>query len=536
MVHPPSASYVAEKKRNRFNIYDLVHALLLRCAPNLLRHHLQKNRLPTAEPPPPPRAPDSAFRYLGQCGAGFEGRLTDVVARLALSSAPDPAKMIADAAGAAAGAGAGAAGTGGGAEGTTARDRARAARAQSHAERALLELVKDLVGSFLADSFGLPSFARVLRVFVRTGFPAATRRVVWKELGDVGLLHLLDPPSAAAVAATAAAAPSSSPRSSAPAVCDNGSDNGGGGGSSCADDVYLYPADVEGAIVEAYLAALEHPRFGPTLARGREGQHSLEGRKEAAGRAATKFAGVTAAAAAGPAPAAGVAATGESVRGGEEESSSTAAAAAAAAGVSMWEVAVHHLACYLFSPPPDPTPPVAGADAATPSCRVGVKEKEEREEEKLPWQPDFGRRKTFERLLQQQHGDKLRGGRGATGSVAAAVLGHMCRGSAPGDGASTGDNGGQGGGRGGDGGAREVCASTSKLGATRRDSLRAYYRESGRPGGGSVTSGVAGMAGDRGAGGDSSSDGGDDNIVAWLDEDREINETVERLARATLRG
>ncbi|CAN0488805.1 unnamed protein product, partial [Ectocarpus sp. 8 AP-2014] len=63
----------------------------------------------------------------------------------------------------------------------------------SHEERALLEFVKDLVASFLADSFGLPSFARVLRVFLRTGFPAAARRVVWKELGDVGLLHLLDP-------------------------------------------------------------------------------------------------------------------------------------------------------------------------------------------------------------------------------------------------------------------------------------------------------------------------------------------------------
>ena len=56
-----------------------------------------------------------------------------------------------------------------------ARDRARDARTQSHEERALLDLVKDLVGSFLADSFGLPSFAAVLRVFVRTGFPAAAR-------------------------------------------------------------------------------------------------------------------------------------------------------------------------------------------------------------------------------------------------------------------------------------------------------------------------------------------------------------------------
>ncbi|CAN0223408.1 unnamed protein product [Ectocarpus sp. 12 AP-2014] len=36
-------------------------------------------------------------RYLEQCGAGFEGRLAEVIARLALASAPDPAKMIAEA-------------------------------------------------------------------------------------------------------------------------------------------------------------------------------------------------------------------------------------------------------------------------------------------------------------------------------------------------------------------------------------------------------------------------------------------------------
>ncbi|CAM9604885.1 unnamed protein product, partial [Ectocarpus sp. 12 AP-2014] len=104
-------------------------------------------------------------RYLEQCGAGFEGRLADVIARLALASAPDPAKMIADSATAAAAGGRGNS-NGGNSSSSSARDRARAARRQSHAERALLEFVKDLVASFLADSFGLPSFSRVLRVFV----------------------------------------------------------------------------------------------------------------------------------------------------------------------------------------------------------------------------------------------------------------------------------------------------------------------------------------------------------------------------------
>ncbi|CAM9551716.1 unnamed protein product [Ectocarpus sp. 12 AP-2014] len=196
-------------------------------------------------------------RYLEQCGAGFEGRLADVIARLALASAPDPAKMIADSATAAAAGGRGNS-NGGNSSSSSARDRARAARRQSHAERALLEFVKDLVASFLADSFGLPSFSRVLRVFVRTGFPAAARRVVWKELGDVGLLHLLDPPPAGATAtAPAAAVPSPDTVPAAHAIS---------GGGCVTDQAYLYPPDVDGAIFEAYLTALEHPRFGPAAA------------------------------------------------------------------------------------------------------------------------------------------------------------------------------------------------------------------------------------------------------------------------------
>lgn len=426
-----------------------------------------------------------------------------MVARLALSSAPDPAKMIADAAGAAG------AGAGGAAEGTTARDRARAARAQSHAERALLELVKDLVGSFLADSFGLPSFARVLRVFVRTGFPAAARRIVWKELGDVGLLHLLDPPSASA--ATAATA-SCSAYVSAP--CDDG---GGGGGDSCADDAYLYPPDVEGSIVETYLAALEHPRFGLAFEGDVESQDRLGGNGEATGGVSMQPAGVEP-----PTVAAGVATTAgvvRVVRGGQEEGSSSTAA-----GVSMRDVAVHHLACYLFPPPRDQSPSLASTEAATPSWRrEGAKKAGEGG---APWRPDFGRRKMFERLLSQNR-DKLGQGRGATGSsVVAAVLGHKCRGSAPRDVASAeySREGGGGGGRGGD-----ACVTTSTLGARRREMLQAYCRVSGNQDGGTVASGVAVMtAGDHGAEGDGSGGRGED-IVAWLDEERDANDTVDHL-------
>ncbi|CAN0525396.1 unnamed protein product, partial [Ectocarpus sp. 12 AP-2014] len=286
-------------------------------------------------------------RYLEQCGAGFEGRLAEVIARLALASAPDPAKMIAEAATAAAAAAGGRDNNNNGgnssSSSSSANDRARAARRQSHAERALLEFVKDLVASFLADSFGLPSFARVLRVFVRTGFPAAARRTVWKELGDVGLLHLLDPPPAGANAtAPAAAVPSPDSVPAAPAI------NGGG---CVTDQAYLYPPDVDGAIVEAYLTALEHPRFGPAaavvaaaaaVAVGERRRHGPEEERERGSALSARAA----------------AATGPAVEAGRDDSSPSAAAAGGRA-VTMREIAVHHLACYLF--PPSPRPPAAPA-------------------------------------------------------------------------------------------------------------------------------------------------------------------------------
>lgn len=377
--------------------------------------------------------------------------------------------MIAAAAANAAGADAGAVGSGAGsagnAEGTTARDRARAARAESHAERALLEFVKDLVASFLADSFGLPSFGRVLRMFVRTGFPAAARRVVWKELGDVGLLHLLDPPAATAATAAAAALPSinsscSPTRRDGSENCgfnsgDGGSGGGDGGsvvGDSCPDDAYLYPPDSEGVIIEAYLTALEHPRFGPTVSAG-----SAEGQRNREGGSQVQEGPLAAGAAAAPAPAP----SGKAVRGEQGDASSIKAL------VSMREVAVHHLACYLFSPP-RPRPAVAGPSAAAATC---IPEGSPDIEGELSWQPDFGRRKTLERLL-HHHGKIFGGGRGegeadVAGSVATAVLGYNCRGCT-----STTFAGGNRGGRGeGDG-----CVRTPILGSGRRKVLHAYWR------------------------------------------------------------
>lgn len=131
-------------------------------------------------PDPPPSFP--RCRYLEQCGEGFEGRLTGVIERLAGAAAPDPSRMIAEAA-------AMSSSSQGGAErrtlerptqGTSAADAARkrvqAARVQEGGtERALVEFVKDLASSFLADSFGIKSFAEVLKVFLRTGFTPAAR-------------------------------------------------------------------------------------------------------------------------------------------------------------------------------------------------------------------------------------------------------------------------------------------------------------------------------------------------------------------------
>ncbi|CAM9227647.1 unnamed protein product, partial [Ectocarpus sp. 13 AM-2016] len=470
-------------------------------------------------------------RYLEQCGAGFEGRLAEVIARLALASAPDPAKMIAEAATAAAAAAGGRDNNNNGgnsSSGRSANDRARAARRQSHAERALLEFVKDLVASFLADSFGLPSFARVLRVFVRTGFPAAARRMVWKELGDVGLLHLLDPPPAGATAtAPAAAVPSPDSVPAAHAI------NGGG---CVTDQAYLYPPDVDGAIVEAYLTALEHPRFGPAAAvvaaaaAAAVGERCRQGPEEETERGS----GLSARAAAATWPA---------VEAGRDDSSPSAAAAGREA-VTMREIAVHHLACYLFPPSPRPPPAaaaaaaaaataVAAADATAPAAPCPPECCKDNQGE-LPWRPDFARRKMFERLLRQYRERLGRGrgeaGAGVAGSVAAAVLGHHGPGvDSPAVVAADGNRAtearpaiqGEGRARG-----REGRAWVSELGERRRTLLQAYCRASSGDGRRAVA-----VAGDGGGDGDGDGGGGGvADVVSWLEEEIHVEDAVERLA------
>ncbi|CAN0134606.1 unnamed protein product [Ectocarpus sp. 4 AP-2014] len=448
-------------------------------------------------------------RYLEQCGAGFEGRLAEVIARLALASAPDPAKMIAEAVTAAAGGRDN--NNGGSSSSSSARDRARAARRQSHAERALVEFVKDLVASFLADSFGLPSFARVLRVFVRTGFPAAARRVVWKELGDVGLLHLLDPPPAGATA-TAPAMAVSSPGSVPAARAING-------GGCVTDQAYLYPPDVDGAIVEAYLTALEHPRFGPaaavvaaaaaaSAAVGERRQHGREEETEGGSALLAETA----------------AARGLAVEEGRDDSSPSAAAAAAGGAVTMREIAVHHLAYYLFPPSPRPPPPPPAAAAKAPAAPCPPECCKDNQGEP-PWRPDFARRKMFERLLRQHRERRGRGrgeaGAGVAGSVASAVLVHHGLGvDSPVATKETPAIQGERGAR-----SREGRACVSELGERRRTLLQAYCRASSGDGSRAAT-----VAGDGDGDGNGVGGAGVD-VVSWLDEGRHVEDAVERLAR-----
>lgn len=447
---------------------------------------------------PPAHGPSLSKRYLEQCGEGFEGRLSDVIARLALASAPDPAKMIAEAAAAASG---GTSSTRKAEPPLTTQDRVRVARAQqSHAERSLLEFVKDLVGSFLADSFGIPSFARVLRVFVRTGFPASARRVVWKELGEVGLLHLLDPPGSTATVTVTAATASRSP---APRACSPGAtlrgDHVGGERGRCADDAYLYPSDNEGGIIDAYLNALEHPRFvatggGTQCIHPRASSNSTEGAE-------------------GKPTAVGEAAGDATASAAEESRGELEAAPSATALVPMWEVAVHHLACYLFPHLPPP--------ATRSPSRDG--------QDEPPWRPDFGRRKTFERLLRRQHAGESSGrkgdeGAGIASSVAAAVLGYRCPGSSTPHiaGQEVTDGGGRTGGR----------VWRSSLGRSRCESLKAYCRASGVIGGTCSAPAIGVGVNDDGVEDEEGKGEGSVDLISWLEDGRSVEDAVERLARA----
>lgn len=251
------------------------------------------------------------------------------------------------------------------------------------------------------------------------------RCIVWKELGAVGLLSLLDAPSS----------------------CDPGHH-----GKDSWSEAFLYPLDTDPAILDAYLTALEHPRFEE-----------------------------------------------DRLAPGDDEDNVSLSEVVIPAGVALFKmrtVAVHHLACYLF--------PVS-TDAA--------------------WEPDFGRRKTMDRLLLHAG---LKGGNEVLGSPLASVLAYdptvvqhgeaeQAHGTGKGvvsyssppiqlareEAAGT--------------CSRRRCLRVSTLGSYRRKLLQSYC---------SVGRSAGVLTGDVGGGRDER----EQNVMEWLNgEDRRVEDVVQRL-------
>lgn len=220
------------------------------------------------------------------------------------------------------------------------------------------------------------------------------RCVVWKELGEVGLLSLLDPPRSTASA------------------CDRRSRVGGygPGGALCHARLYLYPADHDTSIIDAYLTALEHPRFGRT-----ESEPASPGIN-----VADDEAGVS-----------------DDSKGDEPgEHMRVGTGGVSGDGVvevepTMRSVAVHHLAGYFFArhPPGGGGPRREdGANGVAESGALGKgTSKDPAVDEELPpgWKPDFGQRKRFERLLRMARVEASGGGPGLVPCAASSVIGYF---------------------------------------------------------------------------------------------------------------
>ncbi|TDH72399.1 hypothetical protein CCR75_006912 [Bremia lactucae] len=63
----------------------------------------------------------------------------------------------------------------------------------SSLERQLLTFVEKLLAEFTATSFGNAPFAKCMTLFLTDDFPLEIRALVWKELQEAHLLHLLEP-------------------------------------------------------------------------------------------------------------------------------------------------------------------------------------------------------------------------------------------------------------------------------------------------------------------------------------------------------
>lgn len=290
--------------------------------------------------------------------------------------------------------------------------------------------------------------------------PKNRRCIVWKELGSVGLLPLLDQPTTAASSSSSFSlraavggnrapnddgdcTPAATGIANDPTTTSDAAAGEGGGGSWTDSNAYLYPPDVDGALLDAYLAALEHPRFGP---RGDQRCSTFSSTVGTVLGSLERCAGSADSGGGG----------GSGVFGSEREQHGEKAAAAATAlvrevdGGSMRDVAVHHLACYLF-PLPHNLPSSSDndddedtwssprADAADEHGNGNpdgggsgdnvVRKKIGPSRAPPLWRPDFGRRKMFKRLLFLGRGGASGGGGdAATVPVAVDVLGHECPG------------------------------------------------------------------------------------------------------------
>lgn len=234
---------------------------------------------------------------------------------------------------------------------------------------------------------------------------------MWKELGAVGLLPLLDPPSSVpastcsnnadkcdGIADRAAIDPAASRLiafKERPYAANDSRKNGGSEQHTTVRDVscspraahmsYLFPPDVDSAIIDAYLTALEHPRFGPREEH-QDDQHHRDQQKQQQQQVPAEC--------------------------------------------SMRAVAVHHVTCYLFPPahvarhgtPCDERNEVANdgnnGDQKLAEARDMSRAADADSGTSPPWRPDFGRRKAFETLMRMRDG----------GSVAVGVVSHKCSG------------------------------------------------------------------------------------------------------------
>lgn len=224
------------------------------------------------------------------------------------------------------------------------------------------------------------------------------RCIIWKEIGDLGLLSLLDPQTSSSGVGNGSmgAIGGSTGRDCRGAALGRGmiaaEQKSSGARYVESPDPYLYPPDVDMSMIDAYLSALEHKRFGPGERTGMRDDFGKDRVEVSGTRGKERIAGVVSDAAAEDATGSREGVRGES-------------------GRLMRLVAVHHVACYLF-------PPMASSWSVDDDLPVGSEGGRDVQMSSV-WRPDYGRRMRFERLL------RMSADRGLE-SASAAVIGYGC--------------------------------------------------------------------------------------------------------------